>query len=530
MEAQQILQRLPRGLDDEAMHKERKFCELVPVEEVENAFPLSRYAKAAAVSAAATVSAKDRRLRLRVSAVLASRERRYRDALQYALDAYEVAQRLGHIVSESGLAAEIEQADAASFDTEGPALVELLLIVRSALAIGDFGTGLGFLEVLAAHTNRLTGIGGTPSLLMPAEASTLLYCISELCALYGDHERAEDYSHTYLGVARVAHGEDSQELGDAHGFVCSLLARGGRYEEAVLHAHSMLKIRQRHAGRGAEKPVANAYWNMAVLQYQMGQHREALDSLEAGREVHVRVDGEGVSTAKIDLALAQIWTTLGEPTRAARELRQAVRLRQRALGFAHPETRRAAALLAAAEVQCQANDEWKSEQPGEVSVKARQRTKSLCTEGESDWTPGGRRFIAKAEESDRPLGFAPFNVPPGRIFVQTVETESWADKAGIKVNDEIILLNGEEVEPMDAERFKEQLRSRPLRLEVSSEHIKTTGNQPARLDPGRRMSRGGGAVGRGGGVSPPAPITGAAPLASAGTRRLSRGGGAVGRK
>lgn len=328
----------------------------------EVALPQSNFAHAAAAQAAATSAARDRRLRLRVSAVLAARESRHQDALQSAAEAYEVAQRLGSLYSE-GKSMEDEGGIS---ELEGPALVELLIIVRAALAVNDFGTGLGFLEMLTATVDRLAGVGGNPSMLQPSEAASLLYCTSELCTLYNHEERAEDYAHAYLGVVRLAHGEGSKEVGDAHGFLCGLFTRRKRYEEAVLHASSTLKIRQRHASYGAEKPVADAYWNLAVLQYQLGQHRAALDSLEASREIHVRISGEGVATSNVDLALGQVWTILGEAGKAMRAYRQAVRWRQRTLGFAHAETRRAAGLLAAAEIEAHAEEEWRKDVEAEM--------------------------------------------------------------------------------------------------------------------------------------------------------------------
>lgn len=348
----------------------------------EVALPQSNFATAAAAQAAATSAARDRRLRLRVSAVLAARESRHQDALQHAAEAYEVAQRLGSLYVEGKSMAD----EGGVAELEGPALVELLIIVRAALALNDFGTGLGFLEMLCTTVDRLAGVGGNPAMLQPSEAATLLCSLSELCALYNHEERAEDYGHAYLGVTRLAHGEGSKEVGDAHAYLTGLFTRRKRYQEAILHAASTLKIRQRHAQYGAEKPVADAYWNLSVLQYQLGQHRAALDSLEAAREVHARVAGEGVATSNVDLALGQVWTILGESSRAMRSYRQAVRWRQRTLGFAHAETRRAASLLAAAEIEAHAEEEWKRDHEGEVDdmtgeIMARPRPRQRPAEG-----------------------------------------------------------------------------------------------------------------------------------------------------
>jgi len=80
----------------------------------------------------------------------------------------------------------------------------------------------------------------------------------------------------------------------------------------------------------------------------------------------VRLSGEGVATSNVDVALGQVWTTLGEAGKAMRSYRQAVRWRQRTLGFAHAETRRAAGLLAAAEIEANAEEEWRRDVEAEA--------------------------------------------------------------------------------------------------------------------------------------------------------------------
>mmetsp|Transcript_12450 Transcript_12450/g.29332 ORF Transcript_12450/g.29332 Transcript_12450/m.29332 type:complete len:431 (+) Transcript_12450:195-1487(+) len=63
----------------------------------------------------------------------------------------------------------------------------------------------------------------------------------------------------------------------------------------------------------------------------------------------MRLDDEALSLAKVDVATSQVLSQVKLFEEAARVLRGAVRILQKALGFTHLETRRAASLLAVAE-------------------------------------------------------------------------------------------------------------------------------------------------------------------------------------
>lgn len=472
-------------------------------------------------------------------------------------------------------------------ELEGPALVELLIIVRAALAVNDFGTGLGFLEMLTSTVDRLAGVGGSPAMLQPSEAASLLYCTSELCSLYNHEERAEDYAHAFLGVVRLAHGEGSKEVVDAHSFLCALFTRRKRFEEAVLHASSTLKIRQRYARSDssftANKAVADSHWNLAVLQYQLGQHRAALDSLEAARDRHVSISGEGVATSNVDLALGQVWTILGEHVKAMRSYRQVVRWRQRTLGFAHAETRRAAGLLAAAEIEAHAEEEHRRDleqdlededqgpvarprprqRPIEDLPPAQQRALLAAeplhqavppqfndeilsiTDTSAVQSPAGGMVIGAAPArapsptkapatgsaallknlqnetakhdkqlerdrrrsqqahaadfqeievtagpEDKPLGFKPSAIPPGAIFLKSVDQDSWAERVGFKAGMELISIGDADVKNMSPQEFKAALQVRPQKLKCGPGRGQTA---PATADPGRQNTPGGAA-------------------------------------
>ncbi|CAE7396709.1 unnamed protein product [Symbiodinium natans] len=280
--------------------------------------------------------AEEKREQLRAAAVAASRDRRYMEVLDSAMQAYQMG------------ASETRRKTAGEPDVDLNQLVELLLLARATHVAGDHAAGLKYLDFLSKLVDNLTGADGNLPIFHPSSAATLLLCTAELFALFGQQERAADYSRAYIAMARLAHGEGSPPVGDAYGFHTALLARRGQFEEALHHAMMMLQVRQRC---GEDKPIADAHWNVAVLLRELHQYQSAIESLEAAREIYSRCSGEGPDTSQADIATASVLQLLGEHERAVKMLRQAVRARQRTLGFANLETKRAAELLAEAEAK-----------------------------------------------------------------------------------------------------------------------------------------------------------------------------------
>ncbi|CAK0846254.1 unnamed protein product, partial [Prorocentrum cordatum] len=151
---------------------------------------------------------------------------------------------------------------------------------------------------------------------------------------------------------------------------------------ALLSAVPLLRIRHRCSEGGGEaggdRAVADAHWNVALLQHQLlddsrrGQERqelgrEALRHLREARDIHARVSGEGAATAAVDAAAGALHRALGEDKLAVDAFKRAVRARQRAHGFAHPETRRAAEQLASAEAAASEALE-RQEEPGRTET------------------------------------------------------------------------------------------------------------------------------------------------------------------
>jgi len=69
-----------------------------------------------------------------------------------------------------------------------------------------------------------------------------------------------------------------------------------------------------------------------------------------------------------------------------------------------------------------------------------------------------------ARDSDRTLGWAPSALPPNRIFVKSVEPDSWAFEMDLEVGDELVAVNGRLVVDMDREDLLDAMKQRPLRL------------------------------------------------------------------
>lgn len=280
--------------------------------------------------------AEEKREQLRAAAVAASRDRRYMDVLDSAMQAYQMG------------SAESRRRTAGEPDVDLNQLVELLLLARATHVAGEHASGLKYLDHLAKMVDSLTGADGNLPIFHPCSAATLLLCTAELCLLFGQQERATDYSRAYLAMARLAHGEGSPAAGDAYGFHAALLTRRGSLEEALHHTMMMLQVRQRC---GSEKSVADAHWNIGVLLRELHQYTSALESLESSREIYSRCSGEGLETSQTEIAMASVLQILGEHHKAVQSLRCAVRARQRALGFASVETQKAAELLAQAEAK-----------------------------------------------------------------------------------------------------------------------------------------------------------------------------------
>ncbi|CAJ1329593.1 unnamed protein product [Effrenium voratum] len=278
--------------------------------------------------------AEEKREQLRAAAVAASRERRYMDVLDSAMQAYQMG------------AAETRRPTAGEPDVDLNQLVELLLLARATHVAGEHASGLKYLDHLSKMVDNLTGADGNLPIFHPCSAATLLLCTAELFTLFGQQERAADYSRAYIAMARLAHGEGSSAVGDAYGFHAAVLARRGSLEEALHHTMMMLQVRQRC---GDEKPIADAHWNVAVLLRELHQYKSAIESLQAAREIYSRCSGEGLDTSQADIAMASVLQLIGEHAKAVQSLRQAVRARQRTFGFANLQTKQAAELLAEAE-------------------------------------------------------------------------------------------------------------------------------------------------------------------------------------
>lgn len=62
-----------------------------------------------------------------------------------------------------------------------------------------------------------------------------------------------------------------------------------------------------------------------------------------------------------------------------------------------------------------------------------------------------RIYRLYAGEDVADLGWAPEDVPPGRVVVGDVFARSWAEEVGVEVGDELLAINGEDATAMDGQ-------------------------------------------------------------------------------
>eukprot|EP00928_Gymnodinium_smaydae_P088338 TRINITY_DN72441_c0_g1_i1.p1 TRINITY_DN72441_c0_g1~~TRINITY_DN72441_c0_g1_i1.p1 ORF type:complete len:648 (-),score=57.93 TRINITY_DN72441_c0_g1_i1:222-2165(-) len=76
----------------------------------------------------------------------------------------------------------------------------------------------------------------------------------------------------------------------------------------------------------------------------------------------------------------------------------------------------------------------------------------------------GFTFDVIADEGDDPLGWIPAGLPPDRMAVKTVESGSWADRVGLQIGDELVMIEGLEVSALTGKQVRAEMRKRPLAL------------------------------------------------------------------
>jgi len=71
---------------------------------------------------------------------------------------------------------------------------------------------------------------------------------------------------------------------------------------------------------------------------------------------------------------------------------------------------------------------------------------------------------AEEGEEDAELGFLPSAMPPQSVFVKSVKPNSWSDRNGIEVGDELVLAQDNHVVALTPKELKVYMRQRPLKL------------------------------------------------------------------
>jgi tetratricopeptide (TPR) repeat protein len=145
---------------------------------------------------------------------------------------------------------------------------------------------------------------------------------------YGAYEKSQAHIGRARDVARETLGTDHVEYATARGFEAHLHLIKGRYQAAERAARDALEAATDESKRlGALAQLSN------ILR-EAGQLREAREVLEGAAE---RAADDLLLRADLLLVQARVDRVLGDPSAAERALREALRIRERALGKEHPE-------------------------------------------------------------------------------------------------------------------------------------------------------------------------------------------------
>jgi len=75
-----------------------------------------------------------------------------------------------------------------------------------------------------------------------------------------------------------------------------------------------------------------------------------------------------------------------------------------------------------------------------------------------------RQAVKVEATNDEILGFTPSSYPPEQVFIETVQSGTWSERVGLKVNDKLVLVNGEDLHGMTVNDLKPKMQARPLNL------------------------------------------------------------------
>lgn len=106
----------------------------------------------------------------------------------------------------------------------------------------------------------------------------------------------------------------------------------------------------------------------------------------------------------------------------------------------------------------------RSGRPSGASAAPSAKRESMASRRASA-APEGERDVEAGAKVDR-LGLKLQGLPPGRLEVVLATPGLWAASVGIRLGDTIAKANGEDLAEMEADRFRELLQRRPLRLRV----------------------------------------------------------------
>eukprot|EP00929_Paragymnodinium_shiwhaense_P052746 TRINITY_DN2641_c0_g1_i11.p1 TRINITY_DN2641_c0_g1~~TRINITY_DN2641_c0_g1_i11.p1 ORF type:complete len:3027 (-),score=659.15 TRINITY_DN2641_c0_g1_i11:545-9625(-) len=94
--------------------------------------------------------------------------------------------------------------------------------------------------------------------------------------------------------------------------------------------------------------------------------------------------------------------------------------------------------------------------------------------------------IVTANQADKDLGLGFSALPPAATIISKVTKDSWAEREGLKVGDEIVEVNGQVPEEITADSFKAATSSRPLTLVVQQQAASEEGPGTAAAEEERK--------------------------------------------
>eukprot|EP00943_MAST-04B_sp_MAST-4B-sp1_P002066 g2066.t1 len=192
----------------------------------------------------------------------------------------------------------------------------------------------------------------------------------------GQYSRANWCFQQHYLLTEAIHGPDHVRCSDAHSIVSGLLAKQGKFEEALRHGMKALTIREQHFGINSTHTISSHY-NVGLLY-------RSLDLLENARQhfciaIEARKNLFGMYSlpvAEVEMSLAFTQEQRGHIKNAIDRYYKAFRIRKKILGMSHEHTKAAQKMLLAAKARLK-SEPCKTPPPSENKLLSAAIVKNL---------------------------------------------------------------------------------------------------------------------------------------------------------